>query len=236
MGCYFLTEQLFTDQQVFLHFSCFITVDSNSLWPSSMASLPWSGPFKIEKLLYNNTYVLSSSNVELKKKQNLCNLKPFIQTNNSDTVDDQPHASAEAKILTRMWIPFLGLTEDDKQIIISNDWLNDRIINTAQTLLSKEYPVAGRLDTTLFAQRPSGYDSSGFNTVQIHFDENRNHRFTSSTFRMRIEIADSMTPPKLTEFTQKQLKSRYECLSKDGCLEVYLINCDQQPNMNDCGL
>ncbi|MPC38862.1 hypothetical protein E2C01_032378 [Portunus trituberculatus] len=94
----------------------------------------------------------------------------------------------------------------------------------------------GGLDTTLFAQRPSGYDSLGFNTVQIHFDENRNHWFTSSTFRIRIEIADSMTPSKLTESAQKQLKSRYECLAKDGCLEVYLINCDQQPNMNDCGL
>lgn len=25
-------------------------------------------------------------------------------------------------------------------------------------------------------------------------------------------------------------------LTKNECLEVYLINCDQQPNMNDCGL
>ena len=45
-----------------------------------------------------------------------------------------------------------------------------------------------------------------------------------------------MMHPKLTETAQKQLKSRYECLAKDGCLEVYFINCDQQPNMNDCGL
>lgn len=200
------------------------------------ASLPWSGPFKLEKLLANNTCVLSSSNVELKKKQNLCNLKPFVQRSTDDSVSDQPHASAEANILTRMWIPSLGLTDEDKQILINNDWLNDRIVDAAQTLLRKQYPVAEGLDTTLFAQRPCGYDSLGYNAVQIHFDENRNHWFTSSTFRMRIEVADSMSLPKLTESAQKQLKSRYKCLAKDGCLEVYLINCDQQPNVNDCGL
>lgn len=113
---------------------------------------------------------------------------------------------------------------------INNDWLNDTIIDTAQTLIRNQYPVAGGLDTTLFAQRPSGFDSSGFNTVQIHFDENRNHWFTSSTVRMRIEVADSMTPKKMTESAQRQLISRYESLAKDGCLEVYLIHCDQQPN------
>lgn len=134
-----------------------------------------------------------------------------------------------------MWIPSLALTENEKQIIINNDWLNDRIIDTAQTLLRKQYSLAGGLDTALFAQRPSGYDSSGFNTPRVHFDENRNHWFTSSSFRMRIEIADSMTPLRMAESAQKQLKS-YECLAKDGYLEVFLFNFDQQPNINDCGL
>ena len=123
-----------------------------------------------------------------------------------------------------MWIPSLELTEDDKQIIINNDWLNDRI-----TLLRMQYPIARRLDTTLFALRPSGYDSSGFNTVQIILNENWNYWFTSSTFRMAIEIADSMTPPKLTESAQKQLKSRYECLAKDSAQKCI-------SNVNDCGL
>lgn len=54
--------------------------------------------------------------------------------------------STKTKTITRMWIRSLGLTEDDKKIIINNDWLNDTIIDTAQTLICNQYPVAGDLD------------------------------------------------------------------------------------------
>ena len=99
-----------------------------------------------------------------------------------------------------MWLANINLTHEDRLLITNNQWLNDKIIDAAQSLLHKQHYVEG-LDTTLLSQTASGFASAGYNCVQIHFDETRNHWFTSSTLRERVEVADSMTPRNLTAST-----------------------------------
>ena len=133
----------------------------------------------------------------------------------------------------------IQISDVEKSLIINNGWLTDRIIDAAQSLLRNQYSekICG-LDTPLLSQKKSGFDAAGYQCLQIHYDENRNHWFTSSSVNMRIEVADSIPyTKKLTESTKHQLKTRYSSLvNDDGYLQVYIIPCDQQPNGNDCGL
>lgn len=65
------------------------------------------------------------------------------------------------------------------------------------------------------------------NSIQINFAKGLNQLFPSSTGRIRTEVADIITPPKLTELAQKMLISRYESFTKDEFLEDDLNHCDQ---------
>ena len=64
-------------------------------------------------------------------KQNLCNLKLFLEFTSADGQEDM--TDIEAPVVK--WLPSNHLTEVEKRIIINNNWLNDRIIDAAQTML-----------------------------------------------------------------------------------------------------
>ena len=85
-----------------------------------------------------------------------------------------------------MLLPSTHLTEVEKGLIMNNEWLKDKIINAAQTLLCDQYQFS-RVDTTLLSQRKSGFDSAGYDRLQIHYDEDRKHWFTSSLQSIKLK-------------------------------------------------
>ena len=50
----------------------------------------------------------------------------------------------------RLWL--VGLNEDDKKILETNGWLNDRLVNAAQDLLKVQFSNVPGFQTTLLGQ------------------------------------------------------------------------------------
>ncbi|XP_029441575.1 uncharacterized protein LOC115081191 [Rhinatrema bivittatum] len=135
----------------------------------------------------------------------------------------------------RLWLPALHLGLEQKEILTSQDWLDDKLIDAAQLLLKKQYAPYG-LQTTLLSCCEDGFQPVENPGVQIHFDAGREHWFTSCRRGDRVEVADSLGPKGLTPDSQRQLKQCYGELVKNGGLEVHLLRADCQPNRDDCGL
>ena len=68
------------------------------------------------------------------------------------------------------------MNEDDRQCILPNQWLNDKIINVAQKLLKRSHPEVNGLQKTYLGE-----------TLTLHI--NGNHWITiSNVFSQRNEI------------------------------------------------
>ena len=55
----------------------------------------------------------------------------------------------ETKQEFNFWIPELNLFQSDKEILLSDQWLNDNIICAAQTLLKRQSKMHGWMSTEL---------------------------------------------------------------------------------------
>ena len=108
-----------------------------------------------------------------------------------------------------------------------------QIIDACQTILSQAYFFKG-LESSLLCQI-DGYQSPIENSVQIHYDADRNHWLTSSTMRNRIEIADSLFQGKLSTAVSRQLCHIYRHHAKDNTIEVFMLPTQIQNNAIDCG-
>lgn len=74
-------------------------------------------------------------------------------------------------------------------------------------------------------------------TVQIHYVQERSHWVTSSSTRLRVELADSLqTRDSITPTLSQQLLQKYQHLICNNNLEVHIIPVMQQTNGIDCGL
>ena len=86
------------------------------------------------------------------------------------------------------------LTEDDRDCLMSGEWLNDKHINAAQQLLKERYPIiSGFQDTTLQLTR-TYHIQKGKIFVQI-LHVNHNHWVTISTVNCgpnTVKIYDTM--------------------------------------------
>lgn len=194
---------------------------------------PWLGPYEICNLYDNNTCTLSTGNCILKTKQHLCNIKPFYERQQEDAGHGDA-SSGEEVSESDAWIADLHLTLRDKEELLKNKMLSDKVIDAAQTLLKRKFNVDG-LDTTLLYQA-SGFDSSTFQCVQIHYDESRKHWITSSTVRNRVELADSLFNGSLSESLACQLRQRYRSFAFNNQLSVFVLPVLQQTNGVDCGV
>ena len=73
----------------------------------------------------------------------LCVLAAFV-----DLTTEGPKSLHEEKY----WIKELQLNEDDRQCILPNQWLNDKIINVAQKLLKRSHPEVNGLQKTYLGE------------------------------------------------------------------------------------
>ncbi|KAJ1148422.1 hypothetical protein NDU88_001258 [Pleurodeles waltl] len=187
----------------------------------------WKGPYIIAEILPDNTCELSNGKRILKPKFPFSHLKPF---------QESPAREISELGTSEKWIADLGLDLLHREILLSMEWLDDKIIDAAQQLLKVQYGLKEGLQTTLLSCSDEGFAPIQTHGVQIHFDDIRNHWFTTSSKGCIVELADSLPLRALSPSTQKQLKQCYGALIQQGKLEVHLLSVDRQPNCDDCGL
>ena len=155
------------------------------------SSIPWIGPYIVEEAYENGTCSLSGKEGLLKGKQNMCNLKMYVEREREeeqqntlpaeDILDDGvPTADA-----SREWLPHRNLCVEDKVAIATDQELNDKVIDACQAILKQKNNISG-LESSLLCQVNgcmSIKSAEGYNNVQIHFDSDRGHWVTSSTLR-----------------------------------------------------
>jgi hypothetical protein len=132
------------------------------------------------------------------------------------------------------WIPELGLTMRERDVIIKKEWITDEIIDAASTLLKNQFPFLSHgLHQALFSE--AGFVINPHETLQFHC-VNRNHWVISSSFGGRIKIYDSLPSggDKLSEDLLNQLQNLY---SPDGAsVTVERVPVQRQLGSSDCGL
>ena len=132
-----------------------------------------------------------------------------------------------------MWVPFLNLTMDDKGILLSDSWPNDRHIDAINTLVAKQIG-SNAVQTTVMAQAQTGFDAVTEESFQVVYAASP--WVAAACVDGQVMIANSLGDT-LSPTLCKQLKQLYATLlSPTGHLTVNLVDCAQQPNLQDCGL
>ena len=134
-----------------------------------------------------------------------------------------------------LWLEVDGikLNKTQKDILSSTGWLDDKIVNAAQSLLRKQFGLVGLQNTTL------GYtlthDIMRKQFVQI-LHNGQDHWLTVSTIGLQssyINIFDCMYST-LSSFCKDQICALL--FANDKVVNVQFIDADKQENTYDCGL
>lgn len=130
------------------------------------------------------------------------------------------------------WGSPVQLTLRQRAILEGDEWLEDDTIDASQEILQKQFEADG-LQSCVVGQL--GFQPVFGPSVQIHFDEDRYHWFTSCFRDGKILIADSMNRT-LSHAGERQLVELYHSVAHDPLKVVTFLKVARQPNTNDCGL
>jgi hypothetical protein len=128
------------------------------------------------------------------------------------------------------WIPNLNLKLKEKEILQSNGWLNDNIMDAASSILKRKFPIISGLDNVSFSIH--GFVYIPTEAMQFH-NLNNNHWILSSSIGGGIKVYDSMSSPPSAEL-KRQLCELYS--PDDGQPSFKQVHGQQQVGSNDCGL
>ncbi|XP_069485709.1 transmembrane protein 209 isoform X2 [Ambystoma mexicanum] len=200
------------------------------LGPCDLSDLPKKGVFHFEDRNGNNIH----------KKYNICNMKRWTAERqrmdkssavHMDTIDLSN--SCETGESEKVWIAELHLFMSDADALMSGGWINDRLMDAINTLVSSHLGHSAS-QTTLLSQSPSGFRSVTSDTVQILHDVN--HWITTAFINGKVFYADSLLRT-VSKYVQRQMKQLYAAqLNSKGELEVTIVPCQRQHNGSDCGI
>lgn len=133
-----------------------------------------------------------------------------------------------------MWIPELGLSTYDRDVLLSNGWLTDSIVNAAQTLLRKSNPIiSGLQDVTLGLTMSFEVEPGEF--VQI-LHNGAGHWITISTVGTNhpgVQVFDSL-------YTTCPLECKAQIVAmlatEHSSLQLKHMNVQMQTGEDDCGV
>ena len=172
---------------------------------------------------------------------NLCQL--FVHTNVPSTGSPQLVLSVSTTTLSEsnpkpFWLSVEGewLAFEDKQILQSNEWLNDKIVNATQKLLRKQSHLSGFMPT-YFEQKMSAYKHIDGSTPLIQVIlVGQSHWVTVSNVNCdadTITIYDSLYPT-ISKQTCQHICHFWKSKGKEATFK--LANVQRQPNGSDCGV
>ena len=128
------------------------------------------------------------------------------------------------------------LIEQGKAILLSKDeWLNDRIMDTAQKLICEEIRTASTFQTVLNSQKKvvEPYRAVSEEHVQLLHD-GCNHWFLSFCSNGRVQVCDSLNTT-LTRSSGKSIGSLYKHYLV-GDEVISFLPVQRQPDGYNCGL
>ena len=134
--------------------------------------------------------------------------------------------------MDQTWLPGLGLTKREKDVILKGDWLTDEILNAASSLLKVQFPNVSGLNMASFCKL--GFSYSPTESIQFH-NINNSHWLLSSSLGGSIQIYDSLSSGiNISHDLKSQITLLY---SPDGAsVSTDVINVHQQQGSTDCGL
>ena len=149
--------------------------------------------------------------------------------------------SATSTVLSRpqsIWLKIEGasLYDEDKAILLSTQWLDDRIVNAAQELLKKQSNLKG-FQCTLYGQKMARYSHVHGRESFVQVVNVRNtHWLTVSNVgcdASTVTVYDSL-PATVGHHIKKHICHFWKCEGKQATFQV--ANMQRQPNPFDCGL
>lgn len=155
----------------------------------------------------------------------------------ADITDSVPHGQAEDTQTDQerqAWIPHLSLTQGHRKRI-TMEMIDSDVIDACKEMLRQLFPIED-MDTTA-ETIVAGMTATATQSVEIHYVRERMHWVTSSTTRLRVEVADSLLSDDcLTPSLRDQLLQRYSSVAVDGELQINILPVMQQTNGIDCGV
>lgn len=146
-------------------------------------------------------------------------------------------SSSNSNDTDNMWLPTYHLTIQDRQLV-RNGWLNDRIIDAVNKLVSTKLVNADvdTTQTTLLAQSASGFSACVSETVMILHAEN--HWITVASTVEGVKYVDSLRPHQpLSPYVIRQLLQLFpHHIREDGKLRISILPSTPQTNASDCGV
>ncbi|XP_065674421.1 uncharacterized protein LOC100211930 isoform X2 [Hydra vulgaris] len=205
------------------------------------------GPYTIIEVLDKGVYRLQDKKRILKQTVNGINLKRWSEqrdtamSNQSDasdqnndeviateTIDNQQMVSK-----SEYWISKYNLTIGDKQILFSNAWLNDRIIDAVNKMVSTHLGNKN-IQSTLLVQTRSGFKAVTCESIIIFHDVN--HWVTTACIDREVLYLDSLHGS-VSNYVKTQMRQLYfNFVNTEGFLPVTVVPCALQPNASDCGV
>ena len=139
---------------------------------------------------------------KLRDKAQSCSIRK-AGSDHGKKIDLDALPDAEKASGTCEWT--MGMLLEDKEVLTTDGWLNDRIINASQHLIAEAFPaVDGFQDMTLG-------ETLAFGTKQLPFIQvlhiSHGHWVTASNYGCdvgEIDVYDSMSPALSTSLKQQQ--------------------------------
>jgi hypothetical protein len=141
--------------------------------------------------------------------------------------------TATSTLVPQPWVPTLNLFQEDLEVLNSNGWLNDRIIDAVNQLAGYLMGVGQQNQTTLLAEGAGGFEPATGETVMVIHD--RNHWVAVACINDEVLVADSAHRA-LSREVKKQLRELFQGLIGNDGLRVRIVPCATQPNAIDCGV
>ena len=125
--------------------------------------------------------------------------------------------------------------EDDKFLVTSGAWLNDRIIDAVNKIVSAHFADIS-IQSVNIAQTNTGFIPLTTECIVILHDQIRSHWITSAYITGEVVFMDSL-PGSISGDIKQQLKQLYaQAVTKTGSLPLKIVTCSRQTNNSDCGV
>ena len=92
---------------------------------------------------------------------------------------------------SQAWLPNLDLGTKEKDIIVNGQWLNDKVIQAAQTILRQQFPNVGGLQSSVLVESGMG-DVMRENSVQIMHKNSHWFCISTNDDKSRVCVYDSL--------------------------------------------
>jgi len=108
----------------------------------------------------------------------------------------------QSKKATKWWVRDLQLTQDDKKVLESDEWLNDAHMDAVNKLVAEQ--LGSRHQSTIMSQSQSSFDTGTGDTIQILHDVN--HWVVVAFLCDTVYLAVSMNRKVLSDSLVRQIK------------------------------